>query len=401
MDDAYSRYATLREAGPVHRVATPLGGEAYMITRYEEARAALHDQRLSKHPKNAPGFLRDSGLVTEAAGPVGVNMLSSDPPDHTRLRRVVGRAFTPRRVEALRPRIQQITDDLLDALPTGEEIDLIDRFAFQLPITVICEMLGVPVEDRDRFRAWTRAMTLVVSTPDERRRREEGMAALEVYLSGLIERCRSGVDREVPHEDQPDLLSALIVAADERGELDEDELRGTLMLLLIAGHETTVNLIGNGTLALLRNRDQLDALIADPGLLPSAVEELLRYDSPVENATFRFTLEDVELGGFTIPAGNLVLVSLAGADRDPLRFDRPGELDLARGDNPHLAFGHGMHFCLGAPLARLEGMVAFASLFGRFPGIRLACPAEQLRLRYQSPLVIVRGLEALPVVLER
>ncbi|MFC5835249.1 cytochrome P450 family protein [Nonomuraea insulae] len=397
MSDTYARYATLREEGPVQRVATPLGGYAYVVLRYDDARAALNDQRLSKHPKNAPAYLREAGIVTEDVGPLGVNMLASDPPDHTRLRRVVGRAFTPRRVESLRPRIQQITDDLLDALPVGEEIDLIGRFAFPLPVIVICEMLGVPAEDRDQFRTWTRSMTIVPSTPERRQRREAGLAALGIYMSDLIALRRSEIDRTLPSEEQPDLISALIMATDDRGTLDEQELHGTLMLLFIAGHETTVNLIGNGTLALLRNRDQLDALMADPGLLPSAVEELLRYDGPVERATFRTAVEDVEVGGVTIPSGSLVVVALGSADRDPHRFDLPDKLDLARKDNPHLAFGHGMHFCLGAPLARLEGMVAFSSLFARFPGIRLAAPPEDLRMRPQEALMIFRGLEELPV----
>ncbi len=411
MADPYPKYARLRERGAVHRVRTPFGGDAYLITRYAEARAALNDPRLSKHPKNAPAFLREAGLVTGDAGPLGVNMLSSDPPDHTRLRRVIGKAFTARRVLALRPRIQEIADDLLAALPVGEEVDLIEEFAFPLPITVISEMLGVPVSDRDRFRTWSRDLITTASAPELRRRREAATTALTGYLSGLVAERRERMDdrrmddrrmdREPASETQPDLISALIVAADRHGELDETELLGMLMLLLVAGHETTVNLIGNGALALLRAPDVLGALAADPGLVPAAVEELLRYDGPVERATLRTAVEDIDVDGVTVPSGSLVVVALNCADRDPARFDRPDELDLARPDNQHLAFGHGPHFCLGAPLARLEGTIAFTSLLGRFPGIRLACPPERLQWRSQSAMMILRGLEALPVILEQ
>jgi cytochrome P450 len=399
MADPYPAYARLRDRGAVHRVSTPFGGDAYLITRYAEARAALNDPRLSKHPKNAPAFLREAGLITGDAGPLGVNMLSSDPPDHTRLRRVIGGAFTARRVLALRPRIQRIADDLLAALPEEEEADLIEGFAFPLPITVISEMLGVPGSDRDRLRTWSRDLITTSSAPELRRRREAGAAALTGYLSGLVAERRKHMDMELASEAQPDLISALILAADRQGELDEAELLGMLMLLLVAGHETTVNLIGNGTLALLRAPEVLGALVADPGLVPAAVEELLRYDGPVERATLRTAVEDVDVDGVTVPAGSLVVVALACADRDPARFDRPDELDLGRRDNQHLAFGYGPHFCLGAPLARLEGTIAFTSLLGRFPGIRLARPPEELRWREQSAMMILRGLEALPVIL--
>ncbi|WP_326644503.1 cytochrome P450 [Nonomuraea fuscirosea] len=399
MADPYPAYARLRDRGAVHRVSTPFGGDAYLITRYAEARAALNDPRLSKHPKNAPAFLREAGLITGDAGPLGVNMLSSDPPDHTRLRRVIGGAFTARRVLALRPRIQRIADDLLAALPEEEEADLIEGFAFPLPITVISEMLGVPGSDRDRLRTWSRDLITTSSAPELRRRREAGAAALTGYLSGLVAERRKHMDMELASEAQPDLISALILAADRQGELDEAELLGMLMLLLVAGHETTVNLIGNGTLALLRAPEVLGALVADPGLVPAAVEELLRYDGPVERATLRTAVEDVDVDGVTVPAGSLVVVALACADRDPARFDRPDELDLGRRDNQHLAFGYGPHFCLGAPLARLEGTIAFTSLLGRFPGIRLARPPEELRWCEQSAMMILRGLEALPVIL--
>ncbi|MQA84568.1 MAG: cytochrome P450 [Streptosporangiales bacterium] len=395
--DPYPGYAMLREAGPVHRITTPIGTESWLITRYEDARAALADGRFSKDPRYAPQRLRDLGVVGDGEGPTGANMLNSDPPDHTRLRRVVGKAFTPRRVEALRPRVQDVTRQLLDAMAPGE-VDLIGAFAFPLPVTVISELLGVPAEDQDQFRTWTTAMITAPTTPENRRVRDEGIGAIQRYLAELTEDRRRHVDTDLPHDAQPDLLSALILAADERGTLSERELQGTLMLLLTAGHETTVNLIGNGMLALLRHRDQLDTLLAHPELLPSAIEEMLRYDGPVEHATLRVATEDVEIGGVTIPKGSVVSIVIGSADRDPRRFADPDDLDIGREENPHLAFGHGIHFCLGAPLARLEGRTAFGELLRRFPRIELACPPEQLRWR-PNAAGIFRGVQALPVTL--
>ncbi|MGI5131786.1 cytochrome P450 family protein [Pseudonocardia sp. CA-107938] len=392
----YLGYAQLREAGSVHRIVTPMGTESWLITRYEDARAALADPRFAKDPRYAPQWLRDLGVVGDDTGPTGVNMLNSDPPDHTRLRRVVGKAFTPRRVESLRPRIESITNLLLDAM-TGEA-DLIAEFAFPLPVTVISELLGVPPEDKDSFRAWTTAMITPPLAPEDRQLRNEGVAAIQRYLADLTEQRRAHFDPSLPRDAQPDLLSALLLATDQDDTLTERELQGTLMLLLTAGHETTVNLIGNGMLALLRHRDQLDTLLAQPELLPSAIEELLRYDGPVERGTLRIALEDVEIGGTTIPKGSVVSIALAAADRDPNRFPGADDLDITRRENQHLAFGHGIHFCLGAPLARLEGQIAFGELLRRFPGIQLACPPKELRWR-PSAAGIFRGLQALPVKL--
>jgi cytochrome P450 len=310
-------------------------------------------------------------------------MLNSDPPDHTRLRRLVATAFTMRRVELLRPRVAEITEDLLAGLAGQDEVDLVDAFAFPLPVTVICELLGVPHADRDAFRAWSttlvsagEAETLAVAGRD--------MAA---YLRQLI-----AAKRAAPADD---MVSALVQAHEDDGDrLTEAELVAMAFLLLVAGHETTVNLIANGVLALLRHPDQLAALRGDPALLSGAVEEFLRYDGPISHATLRYTVEPVELSGVTIPAGEFVVVSLSSANRDGDRFPDADRLDITRAAGGHLAFGHGIHFCLGAPLARLEGQIAIGRLLDRFPGLSLAVDPDQLRWRNST---LLRGLESLPV----
>lgn len=396
--DPYPTYARLREEAPAYRVDGPLGLGIWMITRHEEARAALTDPRLAKHPRHAPQQLLDLGLLTaEGEGPFGVNLLFTDPPDHTRLRKLVTRAFTRRRMEALRPRVQEITDALIGAMAQQEEADLIASVAFPLPITVICELLGVPAADRDDFREWTRATISSPFTEDGLALRLRARQSLQRYFADLVARKRSGIDRAVAADDQPDLVSALIVAADEGERLSEQELQGMIQFLLVAGHETTVNLIGNGVLALLLHPDQLALLRARPDLLPSAVEELLRYDGPLERASARFATEDIEVGGVIIPAGSLVSVVLAAADRDPARTPDADRLDITRADHGHLAFGHGIHHCLGAPLARIEGEIAIGSLLRRFPDLVLARRPEELRRRPASPADTFRGLEALPL----
>jgi cytochrome P450 len=405
-DDPYPAYARLREEAPVYRAASEMDLDIWLITSHEAARAALADPRLSTHPRHAPQRLLDLGIFTTEEGPFGVSMLSSEPPDHTRLRRLVSKAFTRRRIEALRPRVQEITDALADAMPHqnqqegGAEIDLIAALAFPLPITVICQLLGVPVADRDDFQAWSRVLMEMPLTDDALALRRQTMQSLHRYIDDLVARKRSEVDRDSGADDQPDLVSALIVAADERDQLTDRELLGMIILLLIAGHETTVNLIGNGMLALLTHPDQMTLLRAQPELLPSAVEELLRYDGPVEQSVMRFTTQDVEIGGVRIPAGSAVSVQLAGADRDPAYTPDADQLDITRTARGHLAFGHGIHHCLGAPLARLEGEIAIGTLLRRYPDLALACPPEELCWRGEpgiNPLNVIRGLEALPL----
>jgi cytochrome P450 len=375
--DPYSVHARLREQHPVAQVIMPGGTPAWLITGYPQARAALTDPRLLKLPK---GWRPEPDSLLAS---LDLHMLNLDPPDHDRLRKLVNKAFTPRRVEQLRPRITAITAALLDDMPAGREVDLLASFAFPLPITVICELLGVPVADRDQFRAWS--ATIVADTVSAEVFTEHA-TAMTGYFRGLLAARR--------REPAGDLLSALISARDEGDQLSENELLSMAFLLLVAGHETTVNLIGNGTLALLLNPGELARLRADRSLLGGAVEELLRYVNPVSNATFRFAGEPVEIDGVSIGEGEVVFVSLSGANRDPSRYADPGRLDLGRDTSGHVAFGHGIHYCLGAPLARLEAEIAFGALLDRFGEITLAVPPDELRWR---PSTLIHGLETLPV----
>ncbi|MEV3992587.1 cytochrome P450 [Streptomyces sp. NPDC049837] len=375
--DPYPYYAKLREDGPVHHVRTSVGDEAWLIVGHAEARAALADPRLSKSPATAGFQLLDQEVV-------GPHMLMLDPPDHTRLRKLVAGEFTGRRVEALRPRVQRITDELIDAMAPHGRADLVGALAFPLPITVICELLGVPAGDRDAFRAWSSEVVAPTGAEAER----DAVHALARYLDDLIEdkRCAGPAD---------DLLSALLRTRAEDGDrLSAAELRAMAYLLLIAGHETTVNLISNGVRALLNHPDQLAALRADFGLLDGAVEEMLRYDGPVETATMRFAREPVPVADTVIPPGATVLVGLAAGDHDPARFPDPDRFDIRRDTAGHLAFGHGIHYCLGAPLARLEGRIAVRSLLERFPTLSLDPEAGPLDW---MPGLLIRGVRRLPV----
>jgi len=375
--DPYSVHERLRAQHPVAQVIMPGGTPAWLITGYAEARAALTDARLLKLPK---GWRPDPDSLIAS---LDLHMLNLDPPDHERLRKLVNKAFTARRVEELRPRITAITAELLDDMSTRDEVDLLASFAFPLPITVICELLGVPVADRDQFRAWS--ATIVADTVSPEVFQAEAGAMVRYFQTLLAARRREPAD---------DLLSALIWARDEGDRLSENELLSMVFLLLVAGHETTVNLIASGTLALLLNPGELARLRADRALLGGAVEELLRYVNPVNNATFRFAAEPVEIGGVSIGPNEVVFVSLSGANRDPARYAGPDRLDLGRDSGGHVAFGHGIHYCLGAPLARLEAEIAFRGLLGRFSSITLAVPADELRWR---PSTLIHGLESLPV----
>jgi len=375
--DPYSVHARLRARRPVSPVIMPGGTPAWMVTGYAEARAALTDPRLRK---NMPGWHPEPNSIFAA---LDLHMLNSDPPDHERLRRLVNKAFTARRVERLRPRITAITNALLDDMSTRSGIDLLASFAFPLPITVICELLGVPVADQDDFRTWSATIVSNTASPEVFQAHATAMIR---YFIALLAAKR--------HEPADDLLSALITARDEGDGLSENELVSMAFLLLVAGHETTVNLIGNGVLALLLNPAEMARLRAHPALIGGAVEELLRHVNPVSNATFRFAAEPVEIGGVRISRGDPVLVALSSANWDPSRFGDPDRLDLDRDSSGHLAFGHGIHYCLGAPLARLEAEIAFSHLLARFGSMRLAIPAESLRWR---PSALIHGLESLPV----
>jgi cytochrome P450 len=387
--DPHPTYAWIREEAPVRRFRNPNGFEYWLVSRYEEARAAFADGRLAKDPRHAWEALRAAGMVNGEPGEATFDLHTTDPPAHTRLRGLVGKAFTAGRVGALRVRVQEITDGLLDAAAERETVDLIDDFAYPLSVTVIAELLGVPEVDRSRFRDWTTAAMTPPYVTDVPMSREEGGRRLREYVTELVARKRGGA-----HED--DLLSALIVAQEDESRLTEPELIALTQQLLFAGHEPATNLIGNGMIALFRHPDQLGLLRDRPELLPGAVDELLRYDGPTARSSPSYALEDFEIAGTTIPAGSVVIVGIAAANRDPRRYAEPDRLDITRDTEGHLAFGHGIHRCLGASLARLEGQVAIGTLLRRFPDLALACPAEEL---VWQPFPVFRGVASLPVTL--
>src|SRR4051794_3075768 len=320
------------------------------------------------------------------------HMLNVDPPDHTRLRRLVATAFTTHRVEELRPRVQRIIDDLLDTIaqqPPDLPIDLVASFAFPLPFTVICELLGVPETDRERFGRALTALLTPYSDPDEYARAKAGSDAVVDLLGTLVDTKQ--------HAPGDDLVSALSAASDGDGRLTRQELLSTIFQLIVAGHDTTTTLIGNGLVGLLRHPAQLELLRAERDRLAAAIEELLRYDAPVPHSTFRYAIEPVPLGGTTIPAGAQVIICLAAANHDRSRYADPDRVDIDRPHVRHLAFGHGIHFCLGAALARMEGQLALGSLIERFPDLRLAGGFEDLHWGHGDGLVL-RGLSKLLVV---
>jgi cytochrome P450 len=381
--DPYPLYRRLREHNPVHE--SPVG--VTVFARYADAEAILANRRFSVDHRHAEGVLnlaavhRDPELLDRRS----VVMLFADPPDHTRLRSLVNKAFTARRIEALRPRIQHVVDELLDEVEERGEADLVDDVAYPLPVTVICEMLGVPASDHETFKGWSAALAANLDPLVSPERLERAMAAGDAF--DVYFRDRIAERRASPRDD---LLSALIAAEEQGSRLNEDELLGTLVLLLVAGHETTVKLISNGTYALLRHPDELRRLRDDPSLDASAIEELLRYDSPVQ-MTARTALEDIDVNGVGIPRHRQVLVLLGAANRDPAVFADPDRLELSRTDNRHMAFGGGIHFCLGSALARLEGRIAIGALVRRFPRMELAGDPEW---REQ---ITLRGLSRLPV----
>ena len=381
--DPFPHYHRLREADPVHQ--SPLG--FWVLTRYEDCVAVLRDQRFGR-----AGF--EGFLESVYGSPAGYerlprSMLFQDPPDHTRLRALVSRAFTPRVVEGLRPRIQQVVDGIIDRALDTRSMEVIGDLAYPLPVTVISEMLGVPAGDQESIKGWSAdiarsldAIGLQVDPEIVERGRVARRAIGDYFRQLLPERRR---------QPRNDLLSLLIAAEEQGDKLSEGELLSTCILLYIAGHETTVNLIGNGLLALLRHGDQLRRLREEPALAASAVEELLRYDGPVQR-TARFTTVDVEIGGRAIDKGAMVVTVIGAANRDPAHFPEPDRLDLGRVDNRHIAFGFGIHFCLGAPLARLEGQVALGTLARRLPALALAADTVEWR---ESQ--VLRGLKALPI----
>ena len=385
----YPFYARLRAEAPVYRVALPSKQTAWLITRYDDVLMALKDERFAKNKLNAltSEQVAKQPWVPAMFKPLEHNMLDLDTPDHTRLRALVHKAFTPRLIEQMQERIQKLADELLDAVQRQGRMDLIHDYALPIPTTIIAQMLGVPVQDRHKFHRWSN--TIVSSNPSGwgmLKAIPDAMAFMR-YIRKLIKARRAAP--------QDDLISALVQAEEAGEQLSEDELVAMIFLLLVAGHETTVNLIGNGMLALLEHPDQLEQLRNDPALIKPAVEELLRYASPVEMATERYAREDITIAGVTIPRGAMVLAVIASANRDDRRFANPDRLDITRQPNKHLAFGQGAHYCLGAPLARLEGQIAINTLLRRSSDLRLAVPPGAVRWRRA---LVLRGLESLPVV---
>ena len=388
--DPHPENVRLRAHGPVHPIDFPRGATAYVVVDHDTATRAFTDPRLSKRLANAPDWFRDQTLANSSV--LASNMLLADPPEHTRLRKLVSRAFLPRRMALLRPRIQELTDDLIDAFPECGELDLLPAFAFPLPLMVICEFLGIPYEDRPLFLRWGRVLSQDPSQ-EGAQARERRLVNDEVvdYFTKVLAVRRA----DAPGNVRDDLIGDLVRAADTDGMFSDEELISTIIFLIIAGHKTTANLIGNGMEALLRHPDQLARLRAEPALVPSAVEEFLRYEGSVDRGTLRVAAEDMHLGGVDIPKGAFVHLSISAADRDPAAFEDPDRFDITRSPNRHLAFGHGAHFCAGAPLARLEGQVAFATLLRRLPVLDLAVPAQELTWVADSS--ISRGLERLPI----
>jgi pimeloyl-[acyl-carrier protein] synthase len=382
--DPYPFYRELRERAPVHDT----GQDLWLVTSYRHCHALLRDGRCSKELHTMANYERNMQMAgrTQPIRELLEQLMSfSDPPDHTRLRGLVQRAFGPRMVEGLRGRVQQVADELLDEVADGE-FELISDFAWQFPLVVVAEMIGVPLEDRQRFHDWSRDIAPsfeLVLPPEAADAAERATQEFTAYFHRLVE--------ERAREPRGDLLTALVEAEEQGTRLSARELVVNLILIVGAGHETVMNLIGNGMLTLLRNPDQLERLRREPEIMDDAVEELLRYESPVQMTT-RFPSEDIEIADQTIPAGTRVSVILAAGNRDPERFPDPDRLDLTRGDHHHLAFGGGIHYCLGNALARIEAATAFRTLIERFPRLELATDTPEFR-----DTVLLRGLKALPL----
>ncbi|WP_280378627.1 cytochrome P450 family protein [Nocardia wallacei] len=382
--DPHATYRELRSRGPVHRIRLD-GVLGWLIVDYDVAKQAFAEPSISKRIGSPQGraVLAANGAAGQFDGVINDNMLFADPPQHTRLRRLVAPAFAGRAVRDLGPRITALADELLDAMTTGDTADLLDSYAFPLPIAVICELLGVPDRDKDEFRSWT--ATIVDDSAPIERRTSAGVSFFS-YLTELI-----AARRDAPGAD---LLSELIVAKDDDDRLDQQELISLMLLLLAAGHETTVNLIGNAVLELLRDPATAQRLRSDPEQIPGYLEELLRCQGPVHLATARYTTAPITLGGKDIDAGEFIMISLAAVNRDPRRFTDPEHLVPARPDHRHMAFGYGIHFCLGAALARMEATIALTRLLERLPHLSLDTDFDALTWRKS---LLIRGLTALPV----
>lgn len=385
---AYKFYDNLRISKPLYPFTLPNNQKAWLITRYDDALRILKDKRFIKNPYTLfdSNQIKDIIPVSELEILIS-HMLNSDPPDHNRLRNLVHKAFTPKTIENLREQVQDTANDLLDNLKYKNNIDLINEYAFPLPIMVIGKMLGIPEKDYGQFRNWSNTLIEAGNLPNKMHEAFPEIKLFRAYLNNLI-----NIKRQNPGID---LITKLIHAEDEGQFLTEKELHSTIFLLIIAGHETTVNLIGNGVLALLENPEQLEQLREKPNLIKSALEEMLRYYSPVELTTNRWAGEDITMNSNIIKKGEMVVVSLASANRDQNQFIKPQNFDISRKDNRHIAFGMGIHYCLGAPLARLEGEIAINTLLRKFPRFHLNNHKE---LTWR-PTYLMRGLDKLPITI--
>ncbi len=391
-EDPYPIYAKLRQTNPVVPAKMAYMGDVILVTRYQDVLDGLKHPLLSSDLKKSPGFgmdIFDAWWVPKVFKSIQDSMVTTDDPDHRRLRTIVHQAFTPKVIERMRARVAEVADELLDQMTQKSRVDLIADFALPLPLTIISDMMGVPEKDRPRFHKWS-GNFLEVATGDPKimlRQLPNGIRMYRFFERMIALRRR---------DPQDDLLTALVNAEADGERLSQDELISMIFLLLLAGHETTVNLIGNGALALMEFPDQLQLLLERPELIDCAVEELLRYGNPVEHGNIRIALDDLDLGGHTITKGSVVLLLISSANRDETVFENPDRLDITRNPNRHLSFGFGIHYCLGAPLARLEGQIAIDKLVRRFPNMRLAVPRQEIAWRNTTA---VRGVKTLPMIL--
>jgi cytochrome P450 len=396
MQNPYDILATFRERGPAREVLFAHGAKVWLVTRYDDVRALVNDPRVSKDGRRMNElFARHSGVPAEQEDeePAGVgfhddlaaHMLNSDPPRHIRLRALVSKAFTAQRVEQLRPRIEAVVDGLLDGFADRSEVDLVDEFAVRLPITIICDLFGMPVEDRENFRLWSLKLVGAGQDPEEV---ADASKKVVDYANALID-----ARRENPGDD---MVSELVRVTDGGDRLSQGELIAMIFVLVVAGHITTIYSIGNAVVNLLLHPAELAKLRADPSLVPAAVDELLRFDGPSGVGTFRFTTEEIPVGDAVIPPGQILALSWHSANRDSAHFPDADRLDVTRHPLGSMAFGHGMHYCIGVPLAKAQIEIALSRLIGRYPHLRLAVEPEKLRW---EPGALLRGLVSLPVSL--
>ncbi|EKS8350801.1 cytochrome P450 [Bacillus cereus] len=386
-EDAYEIYKESRKKQPILFVNQVEIGKEWLITRYEDALPLLKDNRLKKDWTNVfSQDIKNMYLSVDNSDHLTTHMLNSDPPNHSRLRSLVQKAFTPKMIAQLDKRIERIADDLISDIERKGTLNLVDDYSFPLPIIVISEMLGIPKEDQAKFRIWSHAVIASPETPEEIKKTEKQLSEFITYLQYLVD-----IKRKEPKED---LVSALILAESEGHKLSARELYSMIMLLIVAGHETTVNLITNTVLALLENPNQLQLLKDNPKLIDSAIEEGLRYYSPVEVTTARWAAEPFQIHDRTIEKGDMVVIALASANRDETVFENPEVFDITRENNRHIAFGYGSHFCLGAPLARLEAKIAITTLFNRMPELQIKGNREEIKWQGNY---LMRSLEELPL----